>query len=322
MNPAGRTPITRWLVVVVAVVSMALMAGCSESTSDDNADRSSTGTASSTRSGQPSGASTTSTPTDPGTCTVTACPKLPTPSAEVMKSGVTDSNADTAVPAYLTGLFNDLDQTWGGWFGELDWGSPDPGRKLIEPGTTFRTECIDDESEAQIPSNLANAFFCPVDVAPNGSGQPTKGTVVLPVQTFQKIWQGNVFGVPSPFVGDFTAAIVVAHEYGHNIVYRIADVLDIPESQEPRGNNSELIADCLAGNWAATVFQRDALSPKDILQVAALLPIIGDPGPNQGHGTITERARALTVGLTGPQLNRQGQPVDCLSRYWPEKFGS
>ncbi|MCH5643635.1 MULTISPECIES: neutral zinc metallopeptidase [unclassified Gordonia (in: high G+C Gram-positive bacteria)] len=237
-----------------------------------------------------------------------------------MESGVTDSNADTAVPAYLTSLFNDLDETWGGWFGELGWGSPDPGRELIEPGTTFRTECIDDENDANIPSNLANAFFCPVDTQPNGSGQPTKGTIVLPVQTFQAIWQGNVFGVPSPVVGDFTAAIVVAHEYGHNIVYRISEVLDIPESQQPQGNNSELIADCLAGNWAATVFQRDQLSPKDILQVATLLPIIGDPGPNQGHGTIRERATALTIGLTGPQLNRQGQPVDCLSKYWPEKF--
>ncbi|WP_267617795.1 neutral zinc metallopeptidase [Gordonia bronchialis] len=237
-----------------------------------------------------------------------------------MESGVTDSNAGTAVPAYLTTLFDDLDQTWGGWFGELGWGSPDPGRELIEPGSTFRTQCIDDENEATIPSDLANAFFCPVDVQPNGAGKPTEGTIVLPVKTFQNIWQGNVFGVPSPVVGDFTAAIVVAHEYGHNIVYRISEVLDIPESRQPQGNNSELIADCLAGNWAATVFQRDALTPKDILQVATLLPIIGDTGPNQGHGTIRERATALTVGLTGPQLNRQGQPVDCLAKYWPEQF--
>ncbi|ATD70363.1 MULTISPECIES: metalloprotease [Gordonia] len=238
-----------------------------------------------------------------------------------MTSGVNSSNVDTAVPKYLTTLLDDLDQTWGGWFGELGWGDPAPGRALIESGTSFATECIDEDGASnRIPSDEANAFFCGVDEEPNGDGQETEGSIVLPVDTFAAIWDGNVFGVPSPIVGDFTAAIVVAHEYGHNVVFRMAEAFGIPERRLPQGKNSELIADCLASNWAATAYQRDALGAKEILQVATLLPIIGDTGGAMGHGSATERARALTIGLTGPQFNRQGQPVDCLQRYWPEFF--
>ncbi|MDL9937098.1 neutral zinc metallopeptidase [Gordonia sp. ABSL1-1] len=235
---------------------------------------------------------------------------------------MTAANADSTVPHYLDSLLDDLDETWGGWFTRLGWGDPAPGRVLIEPGTRFRTECTagDDPSDSNIPSDLPNAFFCSLDVQANGDGKSTKGSIVLPVKTFQGIWNHEVFGVSTPVAGDFTAATVVAHEYGHNVMYRIADVLGLSRSSFPTGNNPELLADCLAGNWAATVYQRDALSPKDIIEVATLLPVIGDPGPNQGHGTIRERATALTVGLTGPQFNRQGQPGDCLTRYWPEAF--
>ncbi len=114
-----------------------------------------------------------------------------------MTSGVNSSNVDTAVPKYLTTLLDDLDQTWGGWFGELGWGDPPaPGRVLIESGTSFATECIDEDGGAsnRIPSDEANASFCGVDEEPNGDGQETEGSIVLPVDTFAAIWDGNVFG--------------------------------------------------------------------------------------------------------------------------------
>ncbi|MEO9328226.1 neutral zinc metallopeptidase [Gordonia aurantiaca] len=238
-----------------------------------------------------------------------------------MTSGVDDSNVDKAVPRYLTTLLDDLDDTWGGWFGELGWGDPAPGRVLIASGTTFATDCLDEDGASdRIPSDEANAFFCGVDRAPNGDGRPTEGSIVLPVDAFAAIWDGNVFGVPSPIVGDFTAAIVVAHEYGHNVVYRMAELFDVPATGLPKGKNGELVADCLAANWATTAYQRDALGAKEILQVATLLPIIGDTGGAMGHGSAAERARALTIGLTGPQFNRRGQPTDCFTRYWPEFY--
>lgn len=321
----------RWAVSLAAVAALAVGSGCSLIPSDDSGrapgSSASTSATPSPTPTPPPGASgsDSSRPSDadPARCRPDDCPKLPTPTAELMTSGVDPGNVDNAVPEYLTTLLDDLDQTWGGWFDQLGWGDPAPGRVLIGSGTSFTTECIagdEDSSPVPIPSDEANAFFCAADTEPNGQGVPTEGSVVLPVETFAAIWDGNVFGVPSPIVGDFTAAIVVAHEYGHNVVFRMAEVFDIPDSRLPAGKNSELIADCLAANWGATAYQRDALGAKEILQVAGLLPIIGDTGGASGHGSARERAVALTVGLTGPQFNRQGQPVDCIERYWPEFF--
>ena len=314
----------RWAVALAAVVTLSVGSGCALIPSEDSGEsRPSSASTSSAPSPTPSRSPDPTGDADAAQCRPDDCPKLPTPTAELMTSGVTPANVDTAVPDYLTTLLDDLDQTWGGWFDELGWGDPAPGRVLIESGTSFATECIageEDSNPVPIPSDEANAFFCGVDTEPNGEGTPTEGSIVLPVDTFAAIWDGNVFGVPSPIVGDFTAAIVVAHEYGHNVVFRMAEAFDIPDSLLPAGKNSELIADCLAANWGATAYQRDALGAREILQVATLLPIIGDTGGASGHGSARERAVALTVGLTGPQFNRQGQPVDCIERYWPEFF--
>ena len=125
-------------------------------------------------------------------------------------------------------------------------------------------------------------------------------------------------------VGDFTAATVVAHEYGHNVVFRIAQALNIPDSAFPQGNNRELIADCFAGNWAATVFDRDDLSVRNILQAATLLPLIGDSARTRArHGPRTcggadhgvDRESAADVRAPG---TAGGLPHG----HWPEKFSA
>lgn len=52
----------------------------------------------------------------------------------------------------------------------------------------------------------------------------------------------------------------------------------------------------------AIVFARKDLSLKEIAQAAALVISVGDPAPNQGHGTSFERIRALTRGFSGELL--------------------
>lgn len=319
------------MLIVVAVAMLSAVTGCSDLLSSDDEKSPQPGVSAPASDGGSSGGGSSdggSSKGKAGSCAVDSCPQLPTPSGDFTGSGITADNVSTKVTPFLTSLLDDLDKAWGAWFTELNWGDPSAGRKLIEPGTTFETDCTDGDNKiGAVSSDLKNAFFCGVDTQPNGNGKATEGTIILPVQTFAGIWQGDVFGasVPSVIVGDFTAATVVAHEYGHNVVFRIAQALNIPDSAFPQGNNRELIADCFAGNWAATVFDRDDLSVRNILQAATLLPLIGDSGPDQGHGTVRERAAALTTGLTGkalPTFERRGQPVDCLTKYWPEKFSA
>ncbi|MGO3326701.1 neutral zinc metallopeptidase [Gordonia sp. (in: high G+C Gram-positive bacteria)] len=258
-------------------------------------------------------------PQPPRHCTSTECPELPVfAEKSVADSGVTEQNASEAVPAYLTEVLDDLDRTWQDWFAALNIENITPGRVLIEPGETFASKCLQNSGD-ELTSDFANALFCTLDDEPDGQDVKRKGSIVLPVQTFADIWDGKLFGSDGIMLGDFTAATIVAHEYGHNVMYRLADAYGMTRSQLPSGDNPELLADCFAGNWAATVFAREDLSIKEIAQAAALIFSIGDPLPGQGHGTSIERIHALTRGFTD-KLTSGGQPVTCLKNYWPESL--
>ncbi|QTI71648.1 neutral zinc metallopeptidase [Gordonia polyisoprenivorans] len=245
-----------------------------------------------------------------------------------MTGAITRDNAQQKVSGYLTSVLDDLDSTWTPWFRELGWGDPAPGRVLVEAGDTYRSGCEDADGAIVVASDTPNAFFCGVDKARDGAGTRVEGSVILPVEAFVGIWTGT-FLVEGPldsiggFQGEFTAATVVAHEYGHAVVDRILRAGRLSDSRGPRGENSELIADCLAGNWAATVLRRDELSATDIVQAVTLIQKIGDPQPGQGHGTSAQRIAAISRGFFGGSVSGggQGQPIGCLAEYWPEEFG-
>ncbi|MCF8570563.1 neutral zinc metallopeptidase [Gordonia sp. HY002] len=267
------------------------------------------------------GSPTRTPPEPPLHCTSTECPELSVfAEKQVADSGVTSQNASERVPAYLTEVLDDLDRTWQDWFAALNIENITPGRALIEPGETFASKCLE-SSDDVLTSDFPNAMYCTLDNEPDGQGVEREGSIVLPVQTFADIWDGKLFGSDGIMLGDFTAATIVAHEYGHNVMYRLAEAYGMSKSQYPSGDNPELLADCFAGNWAGTVFARKDLSIKEIAQAAVLIFSIGDPLPDQGHGTSIERIQALTRGFTD-KLTSGGQPVTCLKTYWPAALGS
>jgi predicted metalloprotease len=99
--------------------------------------------------------------------------------------------------------------------------------------------------------------------------------------------------------GDFAAAFVLAHEYGHAMQARL------PE-QEELGVLRELQADCFAGAWAAYLSQRGVLDPGD-LDEATLAVFTARDVPDtdftdpRAHGTGFERTRAFADGYeSGP----------------------
>lgn len=260
-----------------------------------------------------------STPAPPKRCTVDECPELAAPAGRIGPSGVTPQDAATAVPAYLKTVLDDLDEVWQGWFTQLNIANASTGRELIGPGQEFTSACHDaDGATVTMDSDYPNAMFCGLDVRPDGQGQERTGSVILPEQTFAEIWDGRLMGQKGFLLGDFTAATIVAHEYGHNVMFRLATAYDSTDGELPAGNDPELLADCFAGNWASTVFARKDLSAKEIAQAAALMVSVADPAPGMGHGTIPERVAALSrgFGLTG-----DGRPLTCLKKYWPQALG-
>jgi predicted metalloprotease len=125
-----------------------------------------------------------------------------------------------------------------------------------------------------------NAFYCPVGdfIAWDESG------LLIP------------YYVSS---GDFAAAFVLAHEFGHAMQARLP-------RQEELGVLRELQADCFAGAWAAWVSQRGFLEAGDLDEATLAVFTARDvPGTDftdpRAHGSGFERTRAFADGYeSGP----------------------
>jgi predicted metalloprotease len=126
-----------------------------------------------------------------------------------------------------------------------------------------------------------NAFYCSID----DSVQWDHETLMTPL--FEEF-------------GDFTVALVLAHEWGHAIQERFGfDDFNNPTIV------SELQADCLAGAWTGRVAREESdnirLEPGDLEEAMAGFLLIGDslgsaPGGPNAHGGSFDRLNAFFEG--------------------------
>ena len=150
-------------------------------------------------------------------------------------------------------------------------------------------------------------FYCPVD---------------------QKVYLDTSFfaDMKSKFGGggDFAYAYVVAHEIGHHVQNLLGILPKIQQQQEQAGSKAqanalsvkvELMADCLAGVWAANANQQwQILEPGDVEKGMATAQAIGDDRlqtASRGyavpdsftHGSSADRQKWLTTGLKTGQIS-------------------
>jgi predicted metalloprotease len=97
--------------------------------------------------------------------------------------------------------------------------------------------------------------------------------------------------------GDFAAAFVLAHEFGHAMQARL------PRKEE-RGVLNELQADCFAGAWAGDMQRQGLLDQGDLDEATLAVFSARDvPGTSftdpAAHGTGFERTRAFSDGYEG-----------------------
>jgi predicted metalloprotease len=123
--------------------------------------------------------------------------------------------------------------------------------------------------------------------------------------------------------GDFAYAYVIAHEIGHHVqdLLGILDKVDAAKQGVGRTQANalsvrvELMADCLAGVWAANANQKwKILDPGDIEKAMATAAAIGDDRLQQKargyavpdsftHGSSAMRQKWLTAGLDSGQID-------------------
>ena len=102
--------------------------------------------------------------------------------------------------------------------------------------------------------------------------------------------------------GDFAQAYVVAHEYGHHIqtITGITEQVDAASREDPDQRNAlsvrvELQADCLAGVWAHSTYERGLLEQGDLEEGLTAAASVGD-----------DRIQAETTGRISPETFTHG----------------
>ncbi|MEJ2863220.1 neutral zinc metallopeptidase [Actinomycetospora flava] len=233
------------------------------------------------------------------------------PSGAVFDGGqASESLTPVAVSAQLEAVVQNADRVWTGYLQSVGLREPFVSYQIIAPGYQFSSTCL----AQPVTSDHPNAYYCPSD-----GDQTYSGGIILPVNTFMRMWNGSVFGQRSAQVGDFAAATLVAHEFGHHVQDEIREQGGLPDiarldsyGRSVKIKEKELIADCFAGVWANTAYYAGYLTDTDKEEAVAALEAIGDSGigGNDPHGTPAERKYAFELGY-------EYAPAMCINTYWP-----
>ena len=122
--------------------------------------------------------------------------------------------------------------------------------------------------------------------------------------------------------GDFAEAYVIAHEVAHHVqnVLGISDQVNTISQQDPSQRNPlsirlELQADCWAGVWANSIYQRgNVLEPGDVQEGIDAAAAVGDDRIQESvtgridpeswtHGSSEQRVRWFTTGYESGDPN-------------------
>ena len=228
----------------------------------------------------------------------------PADQADVAGAGIpAGQDPDLALKTFSNVIISDLNRSWASYFTGV--GKQYSKTKLVLYTGATRTGCGTGQSDM-------GPFYCPPD-----------SLVYIDLAFFQELT--TRFGSP----GDFAVAYVIAHEVGHHVQKLLGsnDAVTKLQRDNPDDANAlsvrlELQADCLAGVWAHSRYERGQADPTkrlddgDIAEALHAAEQIGDDTlqkeatgqvhPEQfTHGTSAQREKWLKAGYDS------GRADDC-----------
>ena len=159
------------------------------------------------------------------------------------------------------------------------------------------------QSGCGLASSATGPFYCPLDEK-----------VYLDLGFFNELNQR--FKAP----GDFAQAYVIAHELGHHVQQELGIEQKVRQQSQANPDDAnalsvrlELQADCLAGVWARSTYDRGILESGDLQEGLAAAAAVGDDRIQQQtqgridpesftHGTSEQRDHWLQTGFDSGKL--------------------
>lgn len=186
---------------------------------------------------------------------------------------------------YLVHLVHEMDAFWSPIM--MQGGFPDPAVTYSFPalGEPIHTKCTVPDAATE----PAQAFYCQLD-----------DQIVITLEMAKQLWEGTLRRnnePPLPYnAGDFSVAVVMAHEFAHNLQTEIGWITITGYKTTSR--SIELNADCLSGVWANSVYTKNRLDADDIQEAMRTLADIGQDMtvPEPSHGSPKERTDAFMIG--------------------------
>ena len=202
---------------------------------------------------------------------------LPSPQAQGTGTEVQGApDSERRLDAFLAFVFNDVQRFWAR---RLERSGFDyvPATLIVFHGAVA-TGCGP-------ASSAVGPFYCPID-----------RTVYLDASFFREL--AVEFRAP----GDFAQAYVIAHEFGHhvqNVTGVLAQVMQAMaagvEDRNELAVETELQADCLAGVWGRSTYERHMLERGDLDEALRAAAAVGD-----------DRIQQKTTGRIDPETWTHG----------------
>ena len=199
---------------------------------------------------------------------------------------------------FVAAILGETEDTWARVLPEQKGIKYEPVKLVLYSGRT-RSGC--GGAQAQM-----GPFYCPVDKK-----------VYLDLSFFRQMKEKFGGG------GDFAYAYVIAHEIGHHVQDQLG-ILGKVQAAEQRADATsrnamsvkiELMADCLAGVWAANANNKDHfIQPGDVEKAVSTAKAIGDDTLQKAargyavpdsftHGTSANRTKWLQTGLSSGKID-------------------
>ena len=207
-------------------------------------------------------------------------------------SGAQAGDPEDTVFEFTKFVAKDTQDTWTKLFASSDKQYP------RAPVVIFSTAT---QSGCGTASSQTGPFYCPAD-----------NKVYLDLSFFNELTRR--FGAP----GDFAAAYVIAHEVGHHVQSVLGIEAEVRRKQRDDPDNAnvylvrlELQADCFAGVWARSTYDRGLLESGDLEEGIGAAAAVGDDrlgarSPEQWtHGSSALREQWFKTGFDS------GDPGDC-----------